>query len=151
MFSLSVIGILVGLVSAYIYGIEKKPQPPVFNPASNPYSKGIYSVGIIESYQTNGENINIYPEVSGTITQILVGEGETVRQGRPLLTMDDSVQRAIARQQKSQSEAALALLEELRAQPRKENLEIARAQVEYAAPNTKSAQDQLDNNGGITN
>ena len=39
LFSLSIIGILVGLVSAYIYGIEKKPQPPVFNPASNPYCK----------------------------------------------------------------------------------------------------------------
>jgi HlyD family secretion protein len=144
LFSLSIIGILVGLVSAYIYGMQKKPQPPVFNPPSNPYSKGIYSVGIIESYQTNGENINIYPEVSGTITQILVSEGETVRKGTPLLMMDDSVQKGIVRQQKSQAEAALALLEELKAQPRKENLEIAQAQIEYASASLKSAQDQLD-------
>ena len=67
MFSLAIVGLLAGLVSAYIYGIEKKPQPPVFNPASNPYGKGIYANGIIESYQTSGANINIYPEVSGTI------------------------------------------------------------------------------------
>lgn len=144
LFSLSIMGIIVGLVSAYIYGIEKKPQSPVFNPASNPYAKGIYANGIVESYQANGENINIYPEVPGTITNILVAEGEIVRKGTPLLMMDDSVQRALAEQQKSQAEAALALLEELRVQPRQENLEVAKAQVESANASLKSAQDQLD-------
>jgi HlyD family secretion protein len=58
--------------------------------------------------------------------------------------MDDSVQRATAEQQKSQAEAAMAILEELRAQPRKENLEVAKAQVEFASASLKSAQDQLD-------
>lgn len=144
LFFLSIVGILAGVVSAYIYGAEKKPQPPVFNPAPNPYGKGVYANGIIESYQTNGENINIYPEVSGTVTRILVAEGQSVRRGMPLLAMDDSVQRATAQQQKSQAEAALALLEELKAQPRKENLEVAKAQVEYASASLKSAQDQLD-------
>jgi len=144
LFSLSIIGILAGLVSAYIYGMQKKPQPPVFNPASNPYGKGIYSVGIIESYQTNGENINIYPEVSGVVTKILVAEGQSVHKGTSLLMMDDSVQRATTEQLKSQAEAALALLEELKAEPRKENLEIAKAQVEYASASLKSAQDQLE-------
>jgi HlyD family secretion protein len=143
-FFLSAIGILAGLVSAYIYGMQKKPQPPVFNPAANPYAKGIYTNGIIESYQNNGENINIYPEVSGTITKILVAEGQIVHKGTPLLMMDDSVQRAIVQQQKSQAEAALALLEELKAQPRKENLEVAKAQVESASASLKSSQDQMD-------
>jgi HlyD family secretion protein len=144
LFSLSIIGILAGLVSAYIYGMQKKPQPPVFSPASNPYSKGIYSVGIIESYQTNGENINIYPEVSGVVTRILVAEGQSIRKGTPLLMMDDSVQRATTGQLKSQAEAAFALLEELKAEPRKENLEVAKAQVDFATASLKSAQDQLD-------
>ena len=110
-FILAIIGLVVGLVSAYIFGIEKKPQPPAFNPASNPYGKGIYANGIIESYQANGENINIYPEVPGAITKILVAEGERVHQGMPLLMIDDSIQRATVEQQKSQAEAALALLE----------------------------------------
>jgi HlyD family secretion protein len=142
--ALSIIGIIGGLVSAYIYGIEWKPKSPAFTPASNPYAKGIYANGIIESYQSNGENINIFPEVSGVITQIMITEGQTVRKGTPLLMMDDSVQRATAEQQKAQAEAALALLEELKAQPRKENLEIAKAQVELATANLKTAQDQLD-------
>jgi HlyD family secretion protein len=144
LFSLSLLGLIVGLVSAYVYGAQKKPLPPVFNPAPNPYAKGIYATGIIESYQTNGENINIYPEVSGTITHILVAEGESVHQGTPLLEIDDSVQRATVEQQQAQAEAALALLEELKAQPRVENLAVAKAQMEFASASLKSAQDQLD-------
>ncbi len=144
LFSLAIIGLLAGLVSAYIYGVEKKPQPPVFNPASNPYGKGVYANGIIESYQTSGANISIYPEVSGTIIRIPVSEGESVRQGTPLIMIDDSVQRSTAEQQKAQAAAALALLEELRAQPRKENLEVAKAQVDYAGAALKTARDQLD-------
>lgn len=143
-FVLALIGLAVGLVSAYLFGIEAKPQPPAFNPASNPYGKGIYSNGIIESYLSNGKNINIYPEVPGTVTRILVSEGEAVRQGAALVALDASVQRATAAQLKSQADAARALLEELRAQPRKETLEVARAQVEYAGAGLKSAQDGLD-------
>lgn len=141
--TLSIVGLVAGLVSAYIYGTERKPQPPAFTPASNPYAKGIYANGIIESYQSNGENINIFPEVSGVVVKIPVTEGQTVGQGTPLIILDDSVQRATAEQQRSQAEAAQALLEELKAQPRQENLEIARAQVDLATSNLKTAQDQL--------
>ena len=132
------------MISAYIYGIQNKPQPPVFNPASNPYEKGIYTTCITESYQNNGANINIYPEVTGTIVKIPVVEGGVVSSGTPLIIMDDSVQRATAEQQKSQAEAAGALLEELKAQPRKENLEVAKAQAESASATVRTAQDQLD-------
>jgi HlyD family secretion protein len=144
LFFLSVVGVIGGLVSAYIYGVQKKPPPPLFSPASNPYSQGVYANGIIESYQTNGENINIYPEVSGVVTHILVTEGETVSQGVPLLQLDESVQKALVEQQSSQAEAARTALEQLKAQPRKENLEVARAQVEFAAASLKNVQDQLD-------
>jgi HlyD family secretion protein len=137
-------GILAGLLSAYLYGVEKKPLPPVFQPAPNPYERGISANGIIESYQSNGANINIYPEVSGRIMRILVAEGDSVRRGIPLMMMDDSVQKATTEQQKSQAEAALALLEELRAQPRKEVLGVTIAQVELAKANLKTSQDQLD-------
>jgi len=48
-----------------------------------------------------------------------------VSAGAPLFTIDDSVQRANTEQLRLQSEASRALLEELKAQPRKETLAIA--------------------------
>jgi HlyD family secretion protein len=143
-FALSVIGILAGLISAYVFGIEKKAQPPVFTPVSSPYETAIYANGIIESEQQGGANINIYPEVSGPITQVLVREGQRVSAGAALLTIDDSVQRASTEQLRLQSDAALDLLRELKAQPRKETLAIAKAQVDQAESNLKAVRDQYD-------
>jgi len=141
---LAFVGLTVALISAYIYGMAAAPQGPLFNPAANPYARGVYAEGIIESYQGNGANINIYPEVPGTIVDIPVSEGQFVHKGAPLLLIDDSVQRATAEQQKSAAEAALALLEELKAQPRAEILEVSRAQVAQARASLKNAQDELD-------
>jgi len=95
-FALAIIGILAGLVAAYIFGMERKAQPPVFKPVSNPYESAIYANGMIESEQPNGANINIFPEVSGPITQVLVREGQPVSAGTLLFTIDDSVPRANA-------------------------------------------------------
>lgn len=143
LFALVILGLLAGLVSVYVYGIRKKPLPPVFSPAQNPYAKGIYANGIIESYQSNGANINIFPEVSGTITQILATEGQMVPQGMPLLMIDDSIQRATVEQQKAQAEAALVMLRELKAQPRSEVLRVSKAQVDYAAAQLRTSLDTL--------
>jgi len=144
LFVLAVLGVIAGLVSAYLHGMEQKPQPPVFNPAPNPYPQGIYANGIVESYQSHGENINLYPEVPGTVVKILVAEGQRVTHGTPLIQLGDSVQRATVEQLKAQADAALGLLQELKAQPRKETLDVARAQVTLAAANLKTAQDQVD-------
>lgn len=140
---LAVAGILAGLASAYFGGAKGQAPPPVFPPAQDPYSKGVYANGIIESYQSNGENINIFPEVSGPITRVLVTEGATVSKGTPILLIDDSVQKATVEQQKAQAEAALALFQELKAQPRKEVLEVSKAQMEAAAASLKTSEDQL--------
>jgi len=143
-FSLAVAGVLAGLVAAYIFGIQRKAQPPVFAPASSPYATAIFANGIIESDQSSGSNINVYPEVSGAVTQVLAKEGQSVAAGAVLLKIDDSVQKQTTAQLRSQSEAALALLNELKAEPRKETLEIARSQVDLAAANLKAARDQYD-------
>jgi HlyD family secretion protein len=93
-FALSIIGILAGLIGAYIFGIQRKAQPPVFAPVSNPYTSGIYANGIVESYQPSGENINIFPEVSGPIVKVWVKEGQSVSAGATLFSIEDSVQKA---------------------------------------------------------
>jgi HlyD family secretion protein len=60
-FIVSAIGLILALVSAFISSQQPSAQKPVFNPAANPFTKGIYAQGIIESAQDHGENINIYP------------------------------------------------------------------------------------------
>jgi HlyD family secretion protein len=86
--------------------MERKAQPPVFKPVSNPYDSAIYANGIIESDQSSGENINIFPEVSGPITEVLVREGQEVSAGTPLFTIEDSVQRAAVELAESNLKAA---------------------------------------------
>ena len=137
------VGLVLALISAFLFSQQPKAQPPLFKPAANPFGKGIYANRMIESDQAQGANINIYPEVSGPITQILVTEGQLVHKGDPLLTVDDSVQRATAEQQRAQAEAAAATLRELKAEPRPENLAVAAAQVDNARAALKNATDQL--------
>ena len=143
LFTISAVGILAGMASAYVFGIKKPPLPPVFDPAANPYLSGIYAEGIVESAQNSGENTNMYPEVAGTVKEILVSEGQQVKAGEPLLRIDDSIQRATTEQFGSQAEAARAVLEELKAQPRKETLDVVTAQMVSADASVKMASDTL--------
>ena len=142
-FIISAIGILGGIVTAIFSAMAEPAQPPAFNPPANPYSSAIYAEGIVESVQSSGENINMYPEVPGTVKEILVKEGQEVRKGMPLLLIDPSVQKATTEQQKSAAQASHAMLEELKAEPRKENLDVAEAQVIAAQAALKTAEDEL--------
>ena len=143
-FALAILGLVAGLVAAWVFGIERKAQPPAFTPVSNPYATAIYANGIVESDQAGGTNINIYPEVAAPVTQVLVHEGQVVKAGTPLVVLDGTVQQATTEQLRLQAEAAQALLQELLAQPRKETLAIAQAQVQQAAANLKAASDAFD-------
>ena len=133
-FALVVLGVLGATAARTCTRSRSKPLPPVFNPAPNPYAHGIYANGIVESYQANGENIEHLPR--GCRDRSCASSsprGRRSTQGTPLVQIDDTVQRATAEQQRSQADAARALLDELHAQPRKENLEVARAQVDDGA------------------
>jgi len=143
-FFLAVFGLLAGVVAAYLFGIERKPQPPLFSPITSPFVSAIYANGIIESAQAAGSNISVYPDVSGKVTEVLVREGQTVKAGDTLLLIDDTVQRATVDQLKSQMLAAQATLNELKAQPRAEVLSVAKAQVGLAEANLRTARNQYD-------
>lgn len=144
LFALVGAGLAAGGVSAYVYGKEPRPQPPAYTPASNPFTHGVYAVGIIESYQDHGQNTNIYPEVTGVVTEIPVREGQQVHKGDVVLVLDDTVQRATTGQLVAQANAARAQLDALRAQPRKETLAVNAAQVEQAEAVLVTAQSTYD-------
>lgn len=144
LFILSAVGLLGACYVAYFATITRAAQPPLFSPTANPYADGIYAEGIVEGVQTSGANINMYPEVAGTVKQIFVSEGQLVKKGAPLLLIDDSIQSATAEQQLSQAQAAHAMLDELKAEPRKETLDVIVAQMNAAEASLKTAADALD-------
>jgi HlyD family secretion protein len=113
---IAIFGILVGLGSAFFMRLSPKSEPPAFKPASNPYRSGIYANGIIESAQQAGANVNIYPEVSGTVMKILVSEGAQVKNGTPLIMLDDTVQRSTAESAKASVAVAEAALGNVQSQ-----------------------------------
>jgi HlyD family secretion protein len=143
LFAIAFIGIVGSLVAVRLFSITHPPLPPLHTPPTDPYSNGIYAEGIVESEQASGKNINVYPEVSGTVAKVLVSEGQEVKKGMPLLLIDDSIQLAATEQVRLQARAAGSLLEELKAEPRKENLDIAAAQVYAAQASLRTANDTL--------
>lgn len=137
-------GVAVAIVVAILLNRPVKPQPPAFQPVSNPYAQAIFANGIIESEQTSGENINVFPEVSGRVVNTFVSEGQKVRAGQPLFAIDDSIQRAATEQQRLLAQGALAMLNELKAEPRRETLQVAEAQVVQAQANLATLAQQRD-------
>lgn len=101
LFIIAIIGILSGLVSVIIYNETVSTQPPVAV-NFNPYIDGVYATGIIESYQTNSSNINIYPEVAGKVTQVFVKDGQSIQKGIPIFAIDDSIQKAVVAKDEAQ-------------------------------------------------
>jgi HlyD family secretion protein len=143
-FLVSLLGLLAASSLAYVSTITEPPLPPAFKPATNPYAHGIYANGILESEQPSGSNITVYPEVAGTVREILVSEGQTVHAGTPLLLIDDSIQRATVGQLQAQAQAAFTVLQQLRAQPRPETLQVAEAQLVSAEAALKTVEDTLE-------
>ncbi len=139
LFVLAGLGCAAAIAAAIILNQRPTPQTPVFDPAANPYRQGIYANGIVESNQPSGSNINIYPEVAGTVTAVPVHQGQLVKKGDVLARLDDRVQRATSEQQRAQAKASMAMLEELKAQPRPEALQVAQAQLAVAAAAAQSA------------
>jgi len=143
-FIVSGVGLLAGLIAAYLFGVARKPQPPVFEPVSSPYASAIYANGIVESVQGGASNLNLFTEVPGTVTQVLAKEGQFVKAGAPLFRLDDTVQRATTAQLAEQAQAAQTALEELKAEPRPESLAIVQAELLQAQAARRAAQDAFN-------
>jgi len=154
----AVFGVLLAIGTAYVLGLKQNPLPPAFSPASNPYASGIYAEGIIEALQSSGSNINIYPEVAGTVNQISVKEGQDVVAGDVLLSIEDSIQKAATQQAKAQilvAKASLKTAQDAYSKQKaaadidsravsKDALDSAKDNVSLASANVELAQRQYD-------
>ncbi|HUO03179.1 MAG TPA: biotin/lipoyl-binding protein [Rhizomicrobium sp.] len=143
-FAMAVIGVAAGLASAYVSAQPIPSQPPAFNPAANPFGDGIYANGIVESAQSHGENIAIFPEVPGPITRLFVSEGASVKKGQPLLAIDDSIQRQTTAQLEAQVRVAEAQIGNARANLKTASDTLAKQEDSFARDPQSVSRDTLD-------
>ncbi len=134
---LALLGIAAALASVYIYNEKPKNLPPVAV-SYNPYANGIFATGIVESFQENGSNVSVYPEVSGVVTQVFVENGQLVEQGGALLSIDDSIQRAVVNKDRALLDYALTSLTNVQSQ-------LDKIQTAYNANAKSISRNALDN------
>lgn len=108
-YALAIAGVALAAFSAAVMNEHGAAQPPLFKPPSDPYAAGIYANGMVESFQGQGVDIALNPQVSGAVTAVLVHEGQPVHAGQPLLRLDDMVQRATTAQLAAQVDNAAAV------------------------------------------
>jgi HlyD family secretion protein len=143
LFVIAIIGIVVAMLSAWFYNVKVKSLAPL-SVNYNPYEQGVYASGIIESLQQQGANINIFPEVSGKVMYIVAHDGQKLKKGDLILRINASVQSEIVKKDAALVKAAKSLLDELKAEPRKEILAVSKAQLDAAKANLVNVQAQLE-------
>ncbi len=73
-------------------GGKREPMPaPIVDPPKSPFATTVAATGIIEAVN---ENVRIGPPVPGLITKVFVSVGDRVKEGDPLLQLDDRDLRA---------------------------------------------------------
>jgi membrane fusion protein (multidrug efflux system) len=159
--------ILLGLIMLFIYSCSSSPAAA---PAPPPPSLPVESIAsstdtTYQEYPASVEgtvNVEVRPQVSGTLDRVFVDEGAFVKAGEPLFKINDQPYRAalnnaIATQHAAESAAANAQLEVEKLTPLVQNkvvsdyqlktakaaLDVAKANIEQAKANVSTAQINL--------
>jgi membrane fusion protein (multidrug efflux system) len=159
--------ILLGLIMLFIYSCSSSPAAaPAPPPPSLPVESIVSSTDTTyQEYPASVEgtvNVEVRPQVSGTLDRVFVDEGAFVKAGEPLFKINDQPYRAalnnaIATQHAAESAAANAQLEVDKLTPLVQNkvvsdyqlktakaaLEVAKANIEQAKANVSTAQINL--------
>ena len=156
--------ILLGLIMLFIYSCSSSPAAaPAPPPPSLPVESIVSSTDTTyQEYPASIEgtvNVEVRPQVSGTLDRVFVDEGAFVKAGEPLFKINDQPYRAalnnaIASQHAAESAAANAQLEVDKLTPLVQNkvvseyqlktakaaLDVAKANIEQAKANVSTAQ-----------
>ncbi len=157
-------GILSGIISIFIYKQNLKAQDPI-SISYNPYISGIYASGIVESFQINGTNMNIYPEAEGRVINIRVKDGDQVKKHDLLLEISHEQEKSMLKQSMATAAAEQANLVSLQQQYSKlrkaheinpksvsrNDLDNAKNAVAVAKQTLRAAKAQVEVDQGIIN
>ncbi|MEO6035182.1 MAG: efflux RND transporter periplasmic adaptor subunit [Verrucomicrobiota bacterium] len=108
-FYLAILGLVGGVYMVKRLKFQPPPPKPLAEPARSPFANSLAATGIIEATK---ENVKIGANKAGLIQKVLVQVGSEVKNGDPLLQMDNreaSARAETARSQLKVLEATLAM------------------------------------------
>jgi HlyD family secretion protein len=141
---LPILGVLGIVLAIYTVRASERPIPatqPVAMPPQTRFDRYVAGAGLIEA---SSENIELGTGVSGLVTEVLVGVGDAVQRGQPLLKIDTRDLEAQLMQRKAMLAAEQSSLAQLKAQPRAEDIPPAEARLASARADLGDAQAKLD-------
>src|ERR1700742_4590331 len=91
------------MIAQYFASMPKPSVPVTATKASEQnWTRSVASIGVLEALQ----DVDISPEVSGTVQQILFESGQQVLRGEPLVKLDSDVEEADLRSAQAQLDLA---------------------------------------------
>lgn len=146
---LALAGILFAIVAVVWTSHKIPPAPIVFPPPDPPYTYFIGGEGVIEA---SSDNIDIGTPYNEIVTAICVRQGESVKEGDPLFTLNVQTHEAELYQAKTDRDYARVEYENQKAQlalydrlsDRRAVSELEYLQVYYAAQSAQTAVEQAE-------
>ena len=133
----------VGL-TLYTVKLQARPAPtaaPSGEPTRSPFGNRVAGSGLVEPVT---EIINVGTPISGVVQSVKVQEGDEVKKGQTLFTIDQRMLQSQFQSAKARLEVARRKLDQLKSLPRAEDLAKAEAVVEQRRAAMKDAQSRLD-------
>jgi multidrug resistance efflux pump len=138
--ALGAAGLTLAILVVQAMRPEHVQADPVVPPPASAFPQQLAGVGMVE---TASEDIAIGVPVTALVAEVYVRPGDRVRQGQPLLRLDDRDLRAELALREAGVQLAAARLERLRQAPRAEEIPPAEARLAQARAELADAESQL--------
>src|SRR5437773_10818883 len=124
--------VLVGLIGAGAwFGRSGGAALPVRTVTAQPIAGGAANASVLDAtgYVTARRQATVSAQITGTLTEVLIEEGDHVKSGQVLGRLEDTAQRAALAQAQAQLKSARALLGQYEAQMRQRERVGVRAEA----------------------
>ena len=138
---IALIGIGLAIYTVYKQSRPAPNAPPSGQPTKSPFSNRVAGSGLVEPAT---EIMNIGTSIPGTVQSVSVKEGQLVKKGDILFTIDqrDTVAQLVAA--KAKLEVATRKVEQLKSMPRQEDVDRTKAVVAQRQSAVDDATHRLD-------
>jgi RND family efflux transporter MFP subunit len=123
--------VLVGLIGAGAwFGLSGRAALPVRTAVAQPMAGGGANASVLDAtgYVTARRQATVSAQITGTLTEVLIEEGDHVKAGQVLGRLEDTAQRAALAQAQAQLKAVRALLVQYQAQLAQSERDVKRAE-----------------------